>query len=401
MFISAYLNLFDDWDILRPALLSVIDRVDEIIVVDGAYRWMLPYFESTGRDPTRSVEQVYDVLATLGPKIRVVNGIWENEIAKRIAGFEACKGKFRYRVDADEIFLFDEAATEAFLRSDCPVGQMDMPLYVAPGWINGVAGQTMPRQAFLFDSDKISAVEHLSYLWLVMPESERTYGPPKPNLIFRESLAFNVHLTHWRPPSSSLSRARFYVMNYMREHGMSGADFSSLFKRIAPKDFDEMLFGKSLVVMPTFDTINCIKTPLTAQQEQSFLHLYDVFLKSLADKNARLTNQFCAIGRGEQYFLDATSSESLYNLCYNGELTLEFSTKVTNIKLQLLSFYTDGLKNKSVEVDRTIDNHFVRIKLPPEDQDEQLLRRVFVICVWGEDERNVTRFKIHKTQTIE
>jgi hypothetical protein len=41
---SAYLCLFDDFDLLGPALETIVDRVDEIVVVDGAYRWMLPYF---------------------------------------------------------------------------------------------------------------------------------------------------------------------------------------------------------------------------------------------------------------------------------------------------------------------------------------------------------------------
>jgi hypothetical protein len=60
---SAYLCLFDDFDLLGPALETIVDRVDEIVVVDGAYRWMLPYFTKMNRDPTRSVSQVYDVLS--------------------------------------------------------------------------------------------------------------------------------------------------------------------------------------------------------------------------------------------------------------------------------------------------------------------------------------------------
>jgi hypothetical protein len=404
MIISAYLNLFDDWDILKSALLSVIDRVDEIVVVDGAYRWMLPYFNKMGRDPMRSLPQVYEVLSELGPKIRVINGVWENELEKRIAGYDACKGRYRYRIDADEIFFFDEAATEKFLKSDYSVGQMDMPLYVAPGYIAGVEGQKLPRQAFLFDSDKISALEHLSYLWLVLPEWERKkFGAPQPSLIFPESLAFNAHLTHWRPPSSSLSRARFYVMNYMREHGaplwatekhnQPIVDFAPVFEKILPTEFDEMLLGKLLVVIPSSDQLTCRKTPLTQAQERGFSYVYDEFLTSLAELNFGLVNSCRTIPRGENYYLDATLSESLPVGGADNTLVIAFSDQLAGVRIEMSSFFLDQAYNNMIPLDVKINGNIALTSVPHLPSESGLLRRMVSIAVWSQNDKQTLKFR--------
>ena len=61
--ISGYISIFDDWDILPDALKSIDSLVDEIVVVDGAYDWIVPYLE--GRDGLRSRDEGYDALSPL------------------------------------------------------------------------------------------------------------------------------------------------------------------------------------------------------------------------------------------------------------------------------------------------------------------------------------------------
>jgi hypothetical protein len=404
MIVSAYLSILDDWDILKPSLLSVIDRVDEIIVVDGAYRWMLPYFEKSGRDPTRSLPQVYDVLASLGEKIRVINGIWDNEVEKRIAGYEACKGRYRYRVDADEIFFFDDAVLDEFFNSDKPVGQMDMPIYVAPGLISGTEGKPLPRQAFLFDSNKISSREHLSYLWLVLPEWERaTFGMPRNDFVFAKPLAFNAHLTHWRQPSSSLARARFYVMNYMRQHGaafLTNAafkkpidDFTEFFKEIPPFEFDEMLLGRNLIVVPSPEQFICCATPLTQAQEQSFAHIYQLFLDSLAVMNMELRNSFRTMLRGEDYYLDASLARSLPLVGPDNTLVIEFSDLVAAVKVEASCFFIDPSRNTGMRCEVERNGRFAKVHLPPLLPAEGMLRRVVTIAAWGGNSDQTLKFR--------
>ena len=111
---SAYLSIFDDWDILPTALVTIYDRVDEIVVVDGAYDWMVPFFRGGGRDPSVMLPELRDALSPFAPKLRFVSRLWRNEMEKRRAGYEACSHRFIYRVDADEVLFFDEVALERF-----------------------------------------------------------------------------------------------------------------------------------------------------------------------------------------------------------------------------------------------------------------------------------------------
>src|SRR5262245_60159410 len=107
---SAYLSVYNDWDILASALRSVASHVDELVVVDGAYGWMLPYLTMRGVDPLRSAPRLYAAIEASGIPFRVISRIWKNEIEKRQTGYDACTHDYIYRVDADEILFFDDTA---------------------------------------------------------------------------------------------------------------------------------------------------------------------------------------------------------------------------------------------------------------------------------------------------
>jgi tetratricopeptide (TPR) repeat protein len=392
--ISAYLSLLDDWDCLGQAIASVLPRVDELVIVDGAYRWMTPYFKESGRDPSRSVAEVYDVLSGLGPKLRVITGIWENEPAKRMAGYEACQGRYRYRVDADEIYFFDEDRLGRFWASSYPVGEMEMPTYIAPGLVAGRAGATAPRIGFLFDSQVISARDHLSHIWLVLPRWEqRELAPPRPEFVFPEPLAFTAHLTQWRRPASAISRARFYVMNYLRERGgEDGAgitDFTSYFARTPPAIFDEILLGHSIVVMPAAADIAGVPTPLTPRQEQSFAPLYDRYLVGLAELNSRLAHQPRALACGELYQLDATLPISL-PLAAPGRLAISFSLPIGVLEITLCSYYADPARNTETRLAAEIAGQSASVELPPATPGA--IRRGLAISFWPEGDEKTARF---------
>ena len=59
--------------------------------------------------------------------MRYSRGLWDGELHKRSFGFDKCRGDTIIRIDADEIFDFDDSAYEAFLRSDHGVGEMEFP----------------------------------------------------------------------------------------------------------------------------------------------------------------------------------------------------------------------------------------------------------------------------------
>ena len=134
--ISAYLSIFNDWDILPYALRSVAAYVDELIVVDGGYDWMVPILSAVGRSSVRSDDRVYEALESCGIPYRAICRTWANELEKRLAGYAACKHDLVLRVDADEVLFVDDKEMEAALLKGAAVGEMEMPNYVAPGWIS-------------------------------------------------------------------------------------------------------------------------------------------------------------------------------------------------------------------------------------------------------------------------
>ena len=118
--ISGYLSIYNDWEILEEALASLVPYLDELVVIDGAYAWMLPYVSALGHNPERSDARVYDILASCGIPYRVIAGTWENELQKRMAGYDACAHRYAWRFDADQILLVDEYALERFCSGGAP-----------------------------------------------------------------------------------------------------------------------------------------------------------------------------------------------------------------------------------------------------------------------------------------
>jgi hypothetical protein len=382
MAISSYISIFEDWDLLRPALWSIDDFVDEIVVVDGAYDWMAPSIHSQNGDPSRSSEEVYDVLSSFGKKIKIVNGLWRNETHKRQAGYEACQGRHILRNDADEIVFWNPIKFEEFLGSGCAVGQMEMPIYVSPGQIRSSSPTAaIERQSFLFDRSQITAAQHLSYLWLVLPPEEReTLDAVDNRLIFPDPIAFTAHLTHWRAPETSINRARFYVMNYIRSTGNlpwlkdfkynETSGFGDLFKLIPPKVFDEILLGHAIVAGPPQVT-NMILRPSGRPQlaDRVFAMLYDNMISGLTRLNDDLCRRPRAIANGVQYLIDASTNRSLSKLENDGAIVLDFSEPIHNSQVVLTTLLPDAT-TKSEELSVEISNSRISFSVPRIDYSE-------------------------------
>ena len=302
--ISGYLSIFDDWDILPEALASIDPFVDEIVVVDGAYDWIVPFLE--GRDGRRSRDEVYDALAPYSSKVKVINQTWTDEVQKRRAGFDACSGRYVLRHDADEIFFVNHQALERFLNSNKAVSQIDMPIFVTPDRVRGALDNSPQCQGALFDTKYIDSKNHLNYLWLVLPK-ELKLDRPKHNLIDPEPFAFVPHLTSWRSPATSTSRALFYSMLYVR----NGGHFPlTEIEMQQSGSFRESLLGHSIVAGPLDMGDFVPVAPLLSDAQIDVLRpIFDRYLQSLASLNLNL-GEGRMILNGGQYSIDMTSADA-------------------------------------------------------------------------------------------
>lgn len=399
---GAYLSIYNDWDILVPALKSIAPYIDELIVVDGAYEWMAPYVRAIGYDPAESDSHVYEAIESVGIRFRVISGVWQNEIQKRIAGYTACQQRYIFRVDADEVYFFYADALESFLARDDAVAMMDMPIYMCPGFIIAKdATSPIERQGFLFDSTKVNAAQHLSYLWLVLTVDRLpALQSPEPP-VFGPSIAFNAHLTNWRTPVTSVNRAAFYTLNYFREHGavwfrdLAGnpmADFSPLFERVSPRVFLEILKGSSIVVgcEPLRNRI-LRPAPLSVPDEQKFSFLYDDFLHGLALENLALT----ADGRhtlGKAH-IDLSSDAALDALTRGTKLRFAYDSKVHAAKAAIRYFISEEPWESLISLAPRMEGNMISFELPVAAAAPlSWLRRILELEAWYEDGSTLNRF---------
>jgi len=391
---SAYLSIFDDWELLAESLASIDPYVDEIVVVDGAYRWLADLVRREGRDPSRSLPQVYEKLEPFGTKIRVIPGIWDNELQKRLAGYDGCSHRHIYRVDADEILFFNESAYSAFFLSDKAVAEMEMPVYVAPGIIRATRSSSrIERQALLFDREKITAADHLGYLWLVLPESEDAVrSRADAAAIFPEPIAFNAHLTHWRPPATALNRARFYVLNYVRRGGdvpwlapspVEGED--ALVDRLRDTDpalISDILLGHDIVAGPLpMEGFVLQRSPLTSLQEKRFEHLYRQFLDGLAHNNQSLMKAKRTLAAGNDYYLDLSTPAAVAPFQVGDQFKIIFDKAIAGCRAVLISLTGErGFVTTYITPEVGTDAFsFPTSKLPP------ALRTHLRFTVWNAD----------------
>jgi hypothetical protein len=259
---SAYMIAHCDDDYLQQAIDSVIDRVDELIFVDGAYAWVAPFFEKSGIDPTRSWQSTHDILAKYGKKIKYFSGIWDDELHKRSFGYAQCRGDIIIRIDADEIFVFDDREYAAFLASDKGVAEMEFPYQVTPGSqrLKAELDHT-PKQCAVFKARHYKTpLAHCAHLWLVLTEAERARcGEADWSRLYAQPVIRTAHLTGFRTPRTSVNRARFYTLQYIRTTGklqwpynqtpVENPDdkIAQIFDLLTPEEYASYLEGHDIV----------------------------------------------------------------------------------------------------------------------------------------------------------
>ena len=373
---SAYLSIYNDWDILPSALRSVASHVDELVVVDGAYDWMVPYLRMLGIDPIRSDPRVYAAIEASGIPFRVISRTWKNEPEKRQSGYEACTHEYIYRVDADEIMFFSDDILETALSKGLTVGEMCMPNCVAPGWISRAKDLSrIERQCFLFDRRQVSSQLHLNYLWLILTADTLPLAGTKPFPVYPEPLAFNAHLTAWRTPRTGVNRAAFYVLNWMRQHGVPWlpalrdkplTDLQALFDVVPPSVFLSSLSRSRIacgMIESPADRI-FVATPLSAGQEATFTHAYETFLRSLADMNIQATVADQAFLASQPTLLDLSTPAARAAVAPNGTVSLRFSAPLLTAEAQLLTYAASQPQNEARNVPVKLNGSDIHVELP-------------------------------------
>jgi hypothetical protein len=156
---------------------------------------MAPYLTAHGDALDRSLDRVYDILESSRIPYRAITGTWNTQIDKRKAGYQLCRQRYVARIDADDVVFFNHDALGRFLSRGGVVAAVEMPYYIAPGWISAPRPLTLRYvarsllggmrsrsvcQRYLFDRERISPDVHLNYLWISRDRGKLSRRPRKP-----------------------------------------------------------------------------------------------------------------------------------------------------------------------------------------------------------------------------
>ncbi len=401
---SAYLSIYNDWDVLAPALKSMVGRVDELVVVDGAYEWMAPFLMQTGRDPAKSDARVYDAIASCCIPARIIAKTWKNEIKKRLAGYAACEGRYIYRIDADEIMFFDDAALERFFTEGAAVAEMDVPTLVTPGWM--IAGTPIGRAGLLFDRKQIETDIHANYLWLILTSETRPQAGQRPFPVFREPIAFSAHLTEWRTWETSVNRAAFYHLNYMRGYGISygpepkpgpSDDLKPLFDIVPAPIYMDTLYNDQIVTgnLAIPEGLRLLPVPLTIEQQETYSFVYDRFLSGCAELARKLTTGERHFLAGHIVTLDLSSDEAKSAILREGKITIETSSPIVVAKANMNILFSIEPWQLREDLQFEFADNRLTIILPMRTEPSiPILRQNLQFQMWVKDSNLVQKFKV-------
>jgi hypothetical protein len=406
--LSAYLQIYNDWDFLAPMLRSIAPYVDELVVMDGAYAWMADFLERSGRNPLRSDARVFDALEDSRIPYRVITKLWKNEIEKRMAGYTACEGRYVLRIDADEVMFFDDAELERFFSKGSAIAQVELPSYIAPGWLKAIKSPEgitrLPRAPILFDSNRITPDIHLNYLWLVLGSEPLPNTGGKPAAVHLNPVGFSAHLTGWRQLAAATQRAEFYLLLRARKKGVmwlkelkgkSLGNLSALFDFISPEQFRDILqASKTGAQRFNFDDLIVVPTPLMPEQEASFLDCHTAMMDELAALNRSLLDTGLHFATNWPLYIDISSADCFGAVVQNNAVHFEFSCDVRGANASLNIVDSSQPWFNSVPLDVDIGSQSATVRLPESERLRPYLRRQIQLRVTTPCAGTIQHFRI-------
>lgn len=217
--VAALINYFDDIDMLRWQLRGgFLDSYDRIYIWDGPYNYLasIPIFPQHPRrlDETElGRELLSDSLVTYCYKE------WNGEAEKRIAAYEAVQEDIVVLHDTDEFATIPADQHLRFWTSTYDVASNSVQnLYLNGLHCTSNPGLTptldnLPLKRIAFKRAKVSASDHLNFLWLVGVEQQQV----NPERIDPQPLSHAYHFTACRSQLGQETKMGFYTALYFSD----------------------------------------------------------------------------------------------------------------------------------------------------------------------------------------
>jgi len=210
--ISVYTILYYDLQFYEDIIKYLYDFVDEIIIIDGPYSYAidtLKNFNLFYNENNKPAE--LDRIIKEYPKIKYKYLICDTEEEKRMIGYNMCSNNLVLLVDTDEFLIIDLLKLNKFINNPifnvCNANIYNMCDY-------NISFNDLSKKNVLFKKNKISALEHLNYLWLVCCKQE----PPNLSYISPNELGLIYHFTLNRNKKNNIVKFIFYVLLYRKNN---------------------------------------------------------------------------------------------------------------------------------------------------------------------------------------
>jgi len=213
--ISIYIILYYDLDFLDDILNNIINDVDEIILVDGPYKYCIPFLTKLNLlyDELNKPQELTNIINKYNTKIKYYYNVWENEKEKRMFGYEKCTNNIVLLVDCDEFIIFNVDFINNFINSNKSVSGFEINNM---NRIN-INFDKLCKKYIIFKKNNITAHQHLSYTWLIGVDGlEKNI---QSNYYFNHSMGTIYHQTLNRTKKNNIIKYIFYTRLHELRNG--------------------------------------------------------------------------------------------------------------------------------------------------------------------------------------
>lgn len=400
MRLSAYICTYRDTEFLEHVVDTIYDIVDELVIVDGPYRFIVEYYRgmplefgsTLGRVRPRGVP-----LLALS-KVVYLSKTWTNQQEKRKAAYERCTGDIVLVIDGDEFWNVDCDVLEEFHRSDYAVGSMDAIQLcrsnaalgqLATGAIDPT-GITKFRKPNVFKRAQITAAEHLDYIWITDHAADSS-----PRSEFPKPMGLFYNLILMRTAQGQFEKYLYYRTRYLLAEKLSDpllaslqcSNYSEVARRLSLETF------ASFILRGSFDAMRCPRHYLIVREFDDSL-LSKESLRTYDDvQGAYGVTQGAHVAWPlhieYHFYLPPSIEKEAVDLHFDVEGTTELTVRDYPIW-----FEADNTSNARLMTIKVRKNRAsIRLAKPEPKGTQELFARIVVICLLG-DGHGLANFRI-------
>jgi len=327
--VSAYTILYHDLQFYEDIIKNLYDIIDEFIIVDGPYSYAIDTLKKFNLfyDEQNKPNELNELIQKY-PKIKYKYIICDCEEDKRMFGYNMCSNDLILLVDTDEFLNIDVDKLNIFMNNQkkhvCGAKIYNMCDY-------NINFNNLTEKFILFKKNKITALEHLNYTWLIGCKQTNK----NTSYMSMDSFGLIYHLTLTRNIKNNIVKFMFYVLLYRKNNNqpynlIDGYNNDELIEFMTPNEILN-LFARVHKNRINIPDDNC---KLQLINDNDFMINFKKYSKNLLD--FQFTNETkCVLNVPIHFRLNEV----------NKKYTLLFEN-VTNIDINIYYLYLNSISIK-------------------------------------------------------